>query len=117
AGGHRPSFLAKAEDSLMGTFALTQLVSRRVTRPVIAAGGIADARGVAAALALGAQAAQIGTAFLACAESNAAEAHRAMLFSDRARHTVLTRAFSGRLARGIRNRWSEEMAARSPGLA
>lgn len=117
AGGHRPSFLAKAEDSLMGTFALTQLVSRRVTRPVIAAGGIADARGVAAALALGAQAAQIGTAFLACAESNAAEAHRAMLFSDRARHTVLTRAFSGRLARGIRNRWSEEMAARGPELA
>ncbi len=113
AGGHRPSFLAPAEESLMGTFALTQLVSRRVTRPVIAAGGIADARGIQAALALGAQAAQIGTAFLACAESNAAEAHRAMLFSDHARHTVLTRAFSGRLARGIRNRWSEEMAARA----
>lgn len=117
AGGHRPSFLARAEDSLMGTFALTQLVSRRVRKPVIAAGGIADAAGIRAALTLGAQAAQIGTAFLACAESNASDAHRAVLFSERAQHTVLTRAFSGRLARGVRNRWSDEMALRGQELA
>lgn len=109
AGGHRPSFLARAEDSLHGTFALTQLVSARVSVPVIAAGGIADARGVRAALVLGAQAAQIGTAFLACAESGTTDEHRASLF-DPSRSTVLTRAFSGRLARGIANRWSREMA-------
>jgi nitronate monooxygenase len=111
AGGHRPAFLAPAEESLMGTFALTQLVARRVTRPVIAAGGIADRAGVQAALMLGAQAVQIGTAFLACVESNASGAHRAALFDLRAERTMLTRAFSGRLARGIRNRWSEEWAA------
>jgi nitronate monooxygenase len=110
AGGHRPSFLDRAEESLMGTFALTQLVADRVAAPVIAAGGIADARGIRAAQALGAQAVQIGTAFLACAESGASAEHRAMLFSDAAQHTVLTRAFSGRLARGVRNRWVAEMA-------
>jgi nitronate monooxygenase len=113
AGGHRPSFLARAEDSLMGTFALTQLVARRVKAPVVAAGGIADAGGVRAALALGAQAAQIGTAFLACEESGTTAEHRAILFGDKARQTTLTRAFSGRLARGVRNRWVEEMATRS----
>lgn len=117
AGGHRPSFLARAEDSLMGTFALTQLVSRRVKRPVVAAGGIADADGLRAALTLGAQAGQIGTAFLACAESNATEAHRAVLFSEQAQQTVLTRAFSGRLARGVHNRWSAEWAARAADIA
>lgn len=117
AGGHRPSFLARAEDSLMGTFALTQLVSRRVTRPVIAAGGIADADGLRAAMTLGAQAGQIGTAFLACAESNATEAHRAVLFSEEARQTTLTRAFSGRLARGVRNRWSAEWETRPADIA
>ena len=76
AGGHRPSFLQRAEDSLFGTFVLVQLVADRVGVPVIAAGGIADARGVRAALALGADAAQIGTAFLACEESGTHEAHR-----------------------------------------
>lgn len=112
AGGHRPSFLAPAEDSLMGTLALVQLVSDRVKAPVIAAGGIADARGVRASFALGAQGAQIGTAFLACAESGTTDAHREILFSERAQHTTLTRAFTGRLARGVRNRWTEEMAPR-----
>ncbi|WP_239469806.1 nitronate monooxygenase [Archangium violaceum] len=71
AGGHRTSFLARAEDALMGTFALTQLVADRVKAPVIAAGGISDARGIRAALTLGAQAGQLGTAFLACEESGA----------------------------------------------
>jgi nitronate monooxygenase len=113
AGGHRPSFLARAEDSLMGTFALTQLVADRVRAPVIAAGGIADARGVRAALTLGAAAAQLGTAFLACEESGATPEHRAVLFSPASEKTVLTRAFSGRLGRGMRNRWSDEMASRT----
>jgi nitronate monooxygenase len=116
AGGHRPSFLARAEDSLMGTFALTQLVADRVKAPVIAAGGIADARGIRAALTLGAQAGQLGTAFLACEESGATPEHRAALFSDKAQYTALTRAFSGRLARGLRNRWSEEMGPRASEL-
>lgn len=112
AGGHRPSFLQPAEDALMGTFALVQLVCDRVRTPVIAAGGIADARGLRAAFALGAQAVQIGTAFLACDESGTTDAHRDALFSERAHHTTLTRAFTGRLARGVRNRWTDEMAMR-----
>lgn len=109
AGGHRPSFLDTAEASLHGTFALVQLVSRRVKVPVIAAGGIADAAGIRAAMLLGAQAAQVGTAFLACEESGTNSEHRALLFDEAARRTTLTRAFTGRLARGIRNRWTEEM--------
>ncbi|GHG92311.1 nitronate monooxygenase [Comamonas sp. JC664] len=112
AGGHRPSFLARAEDSLMGTMALTPLVADRVKAPVIAAGGLADGRGIRAVLTLGAQAAQLGTAFLACEESGTTDAHRELLFSDRARNTTLTRAFTGRLARGMTNRWTEEMASR-----
>lgn len=116
AGGHRPSFLARAEESLMGTFALVQLVSARVKTPVIAAGGIADTRGLRAAFALGAQAVQIGTAFLACRESGTTDAHRDVLFSERAGHTTLTRAFTGRLARGVRNRWTEDMASRGDEL-
>ncbi|MES1196618.1 MAG: nitronate monooxygenase, partial [Steroidobacter sp.] len=74
-----------------------------------AAGGIANGRGVAAALILGAQGVQVGTAFLACEESNASSVHRDSLFSDQAKYTLLTRAFSGRLARGIRNRFAESM--------
>src|SRR6202007_1088453 len=71
AGGHRPSFLAPAETSITGTFVLLQQIREKVKTPIIAAGGIANGKGVAAALALGASAAQIGTAFLACEESNA----------------------------------------------
>ena len=85
--------------------------------PVIAAGGIADGRGVAAALVLGASAAQIGTAFLACEESAAAPAHREKLFSQDARRTSLTRAFSGRLARGIHNDFVEEMRGKDASFA
>ncbi|MEO8316535.1 MAG: nitronate monooxygenase [Pseudomonadota bacterium] len=117
AGGHRPSFLDTAERSLMGTFALLQLVSRRVRTPVIAAGGIADQRGMRAAHALGAAAIQVGTAFLACEESGATNEHRAALFSSGTNGTALTRAFSGRLARGLRNRWVEEMSDRTKDLA
>ncbi|PPE73564.1 2-nitropropane dioxygenase [Solimonas fluminis] len=111
AGGHRVSFLAPAEDSLTGSFALIPTVADRVKTPVIAAGGIADGRGIAAALTLGAQGVQIGTAFLACRQSSASTPHRRMLFDERNRYTALTRVFSGRLARGIRNRFLEEMSA------
>lgn len=111
AGGHRISFLRAAEDSLVGTMALIPQVVDAVRIPVVAAGGIADGRGIAAALCLGAQAVQIGTAFLACEESNASALHREQLRSAHARDTALTRAFTGRLARGIRNRFIEEMRA------
>lgn len=116
AGGHRPSFLAPAECSLHGTFALTQLVAARVRIPVIAAGGIVDRRGVRAAIALGASAVQVGTAFLACEESGASTEHRERLF-ECAGTTALTRAYTGRLARGIRNRYLEEIGARVAELA
>lgn len=108
AGGHRPSFLKRAEDSLHGTLALVPRVVDAVKIPVIAAGGIADGRGVAAALRLGAGAVQIGTAFLACEESGAPEFHRRQLLGGQAGDTALTRAYTGRLARFIRNRFTEE---------
>lgn len=111
AGGHRPSFLDSAEASLTGTLALVPQVVDAIRAPVVAAGGIADGRGIRAVLALGAQAAQIGTAFLACSESGTTDLHRDALFSPSARRTVLTRAFTGRLARGIGNRWTDEMSA------
>lgn len=109
AGGHRVSFVREPEDCLTGTLALVPQVVDAVKVPVVAAGGIADARGVSAAMRLGAAAAQIGTAFLACEESNASPLHREMLFSEAARRTTLTRAFSGRLARGIHNEFIERM--------
>lgn len=112
AGGHRPSFLARAEDSLVGTLTLVQLLRERVRAPLIAAGGLVDGRGIRAALTLGAGAAQLGTAFLACAESAASDGHRAALANAAATPTVLTRAFTGRLARGLRNRWTEAFAQR-----
>ena len=109
AGGHRGAFIKEAEDSLFGTMPLVRTVVGEVKAPVIAAGGIADGAGIAAAFALGAEGVQIGTAFLATDESAATVAHRAILFSPAARSTVLTRKFSGRLARGVRNRLSDEM--------
>jgi len=109
AGGHRGSFLRAAEDSLTGTFSLVPQIVDRVNVPVIAAGGIADARGVIAALALGAEAVQIGTAFLACEESGAGVLHREALRGKSAGHTALTKGFTGRLARGIHNRLIQEL--------
>lgn len=103
AAGHRVSFLRRAEDSLVGTFALVPQVVDAVGVPVIAAGGIADRRGVAAAFALGASGVQVGTAFLRAKESAATEAHRAAIAGASDTDTVLTRAMSGRLARGIPN--------------
>lgn len=108
AGGHRPSFLDSAESSMTGTFVLVQLIREKVRIPVIAAGGIASGRGIAAALTLGADAVQIGTAFLACEESNAPQIHKDLLFSEAAKYTMLTRAFTGRLGRGLVNRIGRE---------
>jgi nitronate monooxygenase len=110
-GGHRPSWLARAEDSLTGTFVLLQQIAGRVRVPVIAAGGVATGKGIAAALALGAEGVQVGTAFLACEESGAPEFHRRMLLSpEDSKRTVLTRAFTGRLGRGLMNRVAAGMA-------
>jgi nitronate monooxygenase len=116
AGGHRPSFLAPAEVSTVGTFVLLQLIREKVKTPVIAAGGIATGRGIAAALTLGADAAQIGTAFLACDESNALPIHKELLFSDAARHTLLSRAFTGRLGRGLASRIGKDLIGKESHL-
>ena len=117
AGGHRVSFLRAAEESLIGTFSLIPQVADSVKIPVIAAGGIVDARGVKAALSLGAQAVQVGTAFLATQQSNASPDHKEILFSERARHTTLTKVFTGRLSRAIKNRLTEELKGKEDLLA
>jgi nitronate monooxygenase len=103
AGGHRGSFLRPAKDSLTGTFALVPQTVDAVKVPVVAAGGIADARGIAAAFALGAEGVQMGTVFLACEESGARPLHRQAILSGSAGQTALTQGFTGRLARGIDN--------------
>jgi nitronate monooxygenase len=109
AGGHRGSFLRRAEDSLTGTVSLVPQVVDIVDVPVIAAGGIGDARGAIAAMALGAEAVQMGTAFLACEESGASRLHREALLGRHAGHTALTKGFTGRLARGIHNQLMEDL--------
>ena len=109
AGGHRGSFLQSSEDSLMGTMALVPQVVDAVGLPVVAAGGIADARGIVAAFALGAEAVQMGTAFLVCEESGANTLHRKALLGGQAKQTALTRGFTGRLGRGIKNRLLDEL--------
>jgi nitronate monooxygenase len=110
AGGHRGAFLRPVAESLVGTFSLIPQVADAVSIPVVAAGGIADRRGVAAALALGADGVQVGTGFLATEESAASAAHRAALRGPEARVTVLTRLFSGRPARAIRNGLIRELS-------
>jgi len=102
-GGHRGSFLRAAENSLYGTFSLVPQVADLVSVPVIAAGGIADARGIVAAFALGAQGVQMGTAFLGSEESGASKLHRETILQNKAGHTALTKGFTGRLARGVQN--------------
>jgi nitronate monooxygenase len=107
AGGHRGLFDPDAKDDRLGTLALTRLLVQRLGVPIIAAGGIMDGAGIAAALRLGAQAAQLGTAFIATPESAADAGYRQALFSDAANHTVVTRAISGRPARCLRNRFTQ----------
>lgn len=116
AGGHRPSFMAQAEQSTMGTFVLVQLIKDKVRIPVIAAGGIANGRGIAAALTLGADGVQIGTAFLATEQSGALPAHREALFSHDAKYTMLTRAFTGRLGRGIHTRIAKDLIGKEDSI-
>lgn len=112
SGGHRPSFLASAEQSFTGTFVLVQLIRERVKTPVIAAGGIATGAGIAAAFTLGAAAVQIGTAFLACDESGALPLHRQMLWSDKAKYTMLSRGYTGRSGRGLTSRIARELVGK-----
>jgi nitronate monooxygenase len=118
AGGHRGSYLRDPYRSLTGTLALVRLVVRAVKLPVVAAGGIMDGAGIAAALALGAQLAQLGTAFIPCPESGAAQAHKDAVLAAREDDTRVTEKFSGRPARGLSNRFITEMADRNaPQLA
>ncbi|MDA7084898.1 nitronate monooxygenase [Pseudomonas sp. SA3-5] len=114
AGGHRGHFLDMDLSRQCGTFALLPQMVDAVRLPVIAAGGIADAQGVRAAMALGAAGVQIGTAYLCCPEASTSAIHRAALHSPQARHTALTNLFSGRPARGIVNRLIREQGPFSP---
>jgi nitronate monooxygenase len=107
AGGHRGTFLGPWEHAMTGTLALVRQIVRAVRVPVVAAGGIMDGAGIAAVLALGAQAAQLGTAFVVCAESGAPAAHKKAIVEMDGDETVMTRAFSGKPARGVRNRFTE----------
>ena len=113
AGGHRGMFLTNEVSSQLGTFALLPQIAQAVRVPVIAAGGIASAQSAGAALALGAAAVQVGTAYLLCPEVNTSALHRAALKSDAAAHTALTNIFTGRPARGIVNRIVRELGPMS----
>ncbi|HET9340018.1 MAG TPA: nitronate monooxygenase [Casimicrobiaceae bacterium] len=114
AGGHRGMFLTADLTTQVGTMALVPQVVKAVRVPVIAAGGIADAKGVAAAMALGAAGAQVGTAYLLCPEATTSAVHRAAIASDASRHTALTNLFTGRPSRGIVNRLMRELGPISP---
>ena len=113
AGGHRGSYLRDPYQSLTGTLALVRLVARAVKLPVVAAGGIMDGAGIAAVLALGAQLAQLGTAFVACPESGAPQTHKDALLTAREDDTRVTEKFSGKPARGLANRFMREMAEKN----
>lgn len=107
AGGHRGTFGGPFEAAMVGTMALVPQIADAVSVPVVASGGIMDGRGIAASLALGACGVQMGTAFLTCAEAGIAEVYRQAILDAREDETRLTRAFSGRPARGIANRFME----------
>lgn len=109
AGGHRGHFLSDDLSVQLGTMALLPQVVRAVRVPVIAAGGIADACGVSAAMTLGAAGVQVGTAYMLCPEANTSALHRLALRGEAARHTALTNLFTGRPARGIVNRIMREL--------
>ncbi|MDE0879638.1 MAG: nitronate monooxygenase [Sphingomonas bacterium] len=107
AGGHRGVFDSDGPDDALGVMALTRLLVRETALPVIAAGGIMDGAGIAAVLDLGAVAAQLGTAFIACSESAADDGYRRALSGPGACHTTMTRAISGRPARVLENRFTK----------
>ena len=111
AGGHRAMFLSDDVTTQLGTFVLLPQIVEKVNLPVIATGGIADAKTVAAALSLGASAVQVGTAYLLCTEAKTRKLHREALKSDATQHTVLTNIFSGKPARGIVNRIIKDLGA------
>ena len=113
AGGHRGVFDPSAQDDQLGLSALTRLMVTQTGLPVIAAGGIMDGAGIRAALDLGAVAAQLGTAFIACPESSADEDYRKVLASESAHHTIMTRGISGRPARCLANRFTHWAAKNS----
>lgn len=117
AGGHRGMFLSEDLSTQSGTFALLPQIVRAVQLPVVAAGGIADASGVAAARALGAAGVQVGTAYLLCPEAQTGALHRAALQSDAAGHTALTNLFTGRPARGIVNRIMRDLGQAGSGMS
>jgi nitronate monooxygenase len=117
AGGHRGMFLTSDLATQAGTLALVPQVVRAVRVPVIAAGGIADAKAVSAVLALGAAGAQVGTAYLLCPEATTSAVHRAAIASDASRHTAITNLFTGRPARGIVNRLMRELGPIGPAPA
>jgi len=116
AGGHRGMFLSNDLSTQAGTFALLSQIVEAVAVPVIAAGGIADASGVAAAMVHGAAGVQVGTAYLLCPEAMTSAVHRAALKSEAARHTAVTNLFTGRPARGIVNRLMRELGPISPAV-
>ncbi len=109
AGGHRGTFLGDFRDALIGTVALVPQMVDALSVPVVAAGGVMDGRGLAAALVLGAEAAQMGTAFLTCEESGAHPEFKRAVLGAAEDQTAVTRAFSGRAARGIKNRFLVEV--------
>ena len=111
AGGHRGTWMRDPYEAMTGVLALTRLVVRAVNIPVVAAGGIMDGEGIAAALALGAQAAQLGTAFIPCPESGAPEVHKRAILEAREDDTRVTEKFSGKPARGLANRFMRDAAA------
>jgi nitronate monooxygenase len=113
AGGHRGTYLRNPYEAMTGTLALTRLIVRSVKTPVVAAGGIMDGAGIAAALALGAQAAQLGTAFIPCPESGASRVHKEHVLAAQEDATLVTEKFSGKPARGIANRFMREMQERA----
>jgi len=109
AGGHRGSYLSNPYDSMTGTLALVRMIVRNVKTPVVAAGGIMDGAGIAAVLALGAQAAWLGTAFIPCPESGAPRVHKERILAALEDDTQVTEKFSGKPARGLANRFMREM--------
>ena len=109
AGGHRGTFVGKAEDALIGINSLVPCLVDNLNVPIVAAGGIMDARGIVSSLILGAQGVQMGTAFLTCPESGIHPAFKKLLLQTKDDSTVLTKAFSGKLARGIRNKFIYRM--------
>src|SRR5437764_11241826 len=117
AGGHRGTFVGDFAQGMIGTISLVPQVIDAVRVPIIASGGIMDGRGIVAALALGAQAVQMGTAFLTCHESGISEAYKEAILNAHEDQTRLTRAFSGRPARGIVNRFMTEVESAEGGGA